>query len=128
MNTNNILAKSFAACAITFAIAAPACAQTASLTGAPPLTYNSMANGTNNNTILLVSGAVLLIGLVDDNSALTILGGVGVLYSVVGTGQNHYQFHDVARKGPFSIGFTTYGQLSPNTPRPSPYIEHTWKF
>lgn len=128
MNTNNILAKTSAAFALAFAGVAPACAQTASLAGAPPLFFNSAARSTDNNTILLVSAGVLLIGLVDSNNTLIILGGAGVLYTVIGSGQNRYQYHDLAKRGPLSFGLATYGPLTPNSPKPSPFIERTWKF
>ncbi len=129
MTINNISAKVAAALAISFLAVAPACAQSQNLVTNPSLSFNS-ASGGSNNALLLVSAGVLLIGLVDDNNTLTLLGGLGVLYSVVGSGQSHFQSyrHEVAKTGPLSVGFISYRQPDLSPMRPSPYIQATFKF
>jgi hypothetical protein len=90
------------------------------------------------NTVLLVSGIVMIVGIVQDESTLILLGGAGVIVSLVQLNSNRFASHSIARgvdlvqAGPISLGFSPFGQMGLvpgySTPRPSLYAAATFKF
>ena len=89
-------------------------------------------------TVLLVSAIVGIVGVVQGDSTLTILGGAGVVLSLYQTGKmgfNPQPFRhgiDLMRSGPVSFGVQPFGQFGPlpglNSPRPTAYLHATFKF
>src|SRR5271165_729197 len=61
--------------------------------GPSELSYGGSSQRDTWRTLALVSGIVLIFGLVDDDPTLTILGGVGLLFSLYETGQFGYRYH-----------------------------------
>lgn len=109
--------------------AAPAMAQTASLDGPPKQWFSYAGDRQTWNTVMLVSGIVGFVGLVDNDPTLVILGGVGVLVSVFEeNNQMRYRFGTLAggdgliRTGRFSFGFTQVPgiALAPGLAAPAP--------
>lgn len=90
------------------------------------------------NTVLLVSGIVLLVGIVQNEGTLILLGGAGVIVSLVQlnpgrfTGNSLAHGLDLAKAGPVSFGFSPFGQFGAapgdRTLRPSAYISANFKF
>ena len=90
------------------------------------------------NTVLLVSGIVFVVGLIQDNSTLAILGGAGVIVSLIQlnpsrfTGNSVAHGLDLAKAGPVSFGFSPFGQFGAvpgdRSLRPSAYIAANFKF
>jgi len=104
----------------------------------PSLGYAYSTRRDTWNTVLLVSGIVMVVGLVQSDSTLTILGGAGVIVSLVQLNSTRFRSHSFARgvdlvqAGPISLGFSPFGQVGMvpgyNTPRPSLYAAATFKF
>lgn len=90
------------------------------------------------NTVLIVSAAVMVIGLVQEETTLTLLGGAGVLISLVQLNNSRYASQlfpggmDLVRRGPVSFGIKPYDETMLrsgfNTVQPSPYISVSFKF
>lgn len=112
-------------------------AQTAEFKIPTKLSYASTDRQTW-NTVLLISGIVAIVGLTQSDSTLTILGGAGVLVSLVQLNKNGYmpQYSprglDFYKSGPVSFGFNPFGMVGPNQDlkgiRPSGYITANFKF
>lgn len=88
-------------------------------------------------TIMLISGIVLIVGLVDNDSTLAILGGAGLLVSFVESGPPSFAYRGfrgfpLMQSGPFTFGISPYGQLGLarglDKPCPSPFATVTFKF
>ena len=111
----------------------------ANLVEAPvPTWYGYASSGQRDTwrTVALVSGIVLIFGLVDDDPTLTILGGVGVLFSLYESGQFGYRLQnrhgfDLVHSGPLSFGVTPLGHAGYSheneNPRPAAYVQWTIK-
>lgn len=90
------------------------------------------------NTVLVVSAGVLIIGLIQDDSTLTILGGAGTLVSLVQLNQTHFRPQYSPRgisllsSGPVSFGVTPFGSMNAQQGfrdfRPGAYIAANFKF
>ncbi|HLK16720.1 MAG TPA: hypothetical protein VKT78_18075 [Fimbriimonadaceae bacterium] len=85
-------------------------------------------------TLALVSGIVLIFGLVDDDPTLTILGGVGLLFSLYESGQFGFRYgpqygHDLVHTGPISFGVNPRGEVGLSngalSTRPTAFVQ--WK-
>jgi hypothetical protein len=127
-NTSPRIAVAAALCMLT---TAPVFAQTSDASPSTSLPTQCAVTGETNHIILLVSAAVLLIGLTQDDSTLTLLGGAGVLVSLFsGPVHNHpavtYQ-RSFAKSGPLSLGMQTSFR-GESTPRSAPYLQFTTKF
>ncbi|MHB8637115.1 MAG: hypothetical protein ACYC96_11660 [Fimbriimonadaceae bacterium] len=107
MIVNNLLAKSCAVAALASVGSAPAQAQ--SITSGPPAQWFTYTGHSDTwNTVLLVSGLVGVVGLVNGDGTLVILGGAGVLLSLYETANTRFDFQGL-RQGP---RFLKYGQVS----------------
>jgi len=90
------------------------------------------------NTVLIVSGAVMVVGLIQEETTLTLLGGAGVLISLVQLNNTRYRSElfpggmDLVRKGAFSFGMKPFDETMLrsgfNTIQPTPYISASFKF
>ena len=90
------------------------------------------------NTVLLISGIVFVVGLIQDDSTLAILGGAGVIVSLIQlnpsrfTGNSISHGLDLAKAGPVSFGFSPFGQFGAvpgdRSLRPSAYVAANFKF
>jgi hypothetical protein len=85
----------------------------------------------------LISGIVLLAGLLDDNSGLIILGGAGVLVALSETNGTAYRMRagngiDMFTAGHVSVGFNPFGNLSFDEglkhPQPNVILQAKFKF
>ena len=81
----------------------------------------------------------MVVGLATEETTLTLLGGVGVLISLIQTNKTGFQSQffpqgiDLVQKGSLSFGINPFGNVgvSPNfnsTLRPTPYLVATFKF
>jgi len=124
--------KALATVALAGTFAAPALvgAQTLNVQSPSSFTLSSARRTTGNHDLLLASAIILLVGLADDNQALTILGGVGVLICVADNGQLGYRAyrHDLLKSGPLSFGFATFGNAGPNPSFTRPYAQLSFRF
>lgn len=127
--------RNFAIAALAFGVVAPAGAQSIGLANTPALSFSRSADKGTWHTVMIVSAVVGVIGLLDGDSTLAVLGGAGVLLSVVESDQSRFQLRpfrhglDLARTGPLSFGIDPIG-LSPGfaRPRPAAYLHATFKF
>lgn len=129
--TVNTFAARAAALAIPLTVVASAQAQDTNLVSSPMLTYKA-GSGVNNRTLLIASAIILFVGLVDSNSALIIIGGVGVLVSTANTSSYRYRlqnYHqDLASSGRFSFGIAPFSQGEMKFSNPRPYFQASFKF
>lgn len=89
------------------------------------------------NTVMIVSGIVLVVGLITDESTLVILGGVGVIVSLVQM-ERRFQLQysprgiDLFQKGPITFGLNPFSQPGlvdrPGPPRTGLYLAASFKF
>jgi hypothetical protein len=132
MTMKNITAKAAAAVALTSVACASANAQTLNVDGPSMHSLRAAPGGISNRTLLLASAIILLVGLADSDSTLTIIGGVGVLISVMDTNTMSYRMnsyrHDLIRTGGLSFGMAPYGQPGSTAFRPAPYAQISIKF
>jgi hypothetical protein len=138
LNIRNTTAKLAALTALPLAFCATAHAQSADFTRLSHLSYNTSYSTSHEtwHTVLLISGVLLLAGLIDDSSGLIILGGAGVLIAeseTNGTAFRQTMGHgmEFAKLGKVSFGFNPFGQsfaqgLQP--PRPNLVIQTKLKF
>ena len=105
------------------------------------LSYSSAASQRDTwNTVLIVSAAVLVVGLITDESTLALLGGAGVLVSLVQTNNLGFQAPSMPRgidfykSGPVSLGVSPFGRFGLRSGagfdalNPSPYIVANFRF
>ncbi|MBI1755913.1 MAG: hypothetical protein HYR64_02260 [Fimbriimonas ginsengisoli] len=137
MNKKNITARAAAAIAFGLMASVPAAAQTTAPVGAPALSFGRPVRGDSSHTLLLVSAIVLVVGLAESNSTLTILGGAGVLISLSETGrlyrpESPRRGVDLVKVGRVSMGVSPFGQIGQpqgfSSPQPSAYVRITTKF
>ena len=132
MTMKNIAAKAAVAAALTSLACASASAQTLDVDGPSMPSFRAAPGGISNHTLLLASAIILLVGLADSNSTLTIIGGVGVLISVMDTNTRAYRLnsyrHDLVQTGGLSFGVAPYGQPGSTAFRPAPYAQISIKF
>ena len=129
MNSFKTTAKAAAGMAFVAMATVPAMAQTPAMVGAPALSYNRAMRHDSNHTLLIVSAAVLVIGVIDSNSTLTILGAAGVFLSLSESGQMYRarSGSDLLKYGNVSLGFNAKG--SPQAMSDArPYIQISSKF
>ena len=103
----------------------------------PPLSFQSSQRQMW-QSVLLVSAAVGVLGLVQGDSTLTLLGGAGVLLALYQTNRAGFQLRpskfgiDVVGAGPVSVGIAPFGQRGfskgMGTGRPAAYVQATFKF
>ena len=127
-----------AAVALAFGFTATASAQSSDLKLPVTLSYSASTQKDTWNTVLIVSGVVLVVGLITDESALTLLGGAGVIVSLVQSNKfgyaPQYSPHgiDLIQKGPVSFGVNPFGQMGITQGfkdlRPSAYISANFRF
>jgi hypothetical protein len=121
-----------AAGALALSIVAGANAQ--SSTSLKPIELNFQASQRNTwNTVMLISAAVGIVGVVQGDSTLTLLGGAGVVLSLYQMERNRYGFRgfEFAKSGPVSMGINPLGvgfSQSISSVRPTAYIQATFKF
>jgi len=135
MNVWNLAARAAAATAVAFMAALPAGAQTAAPIGAPTLSFRSSGDRDTWHTVMLVSAVVAIVGVVDNDSTLTVLGGAGILLSLYESDRSRFRLRpgvDLLKMGPMSIGVNPLGQMGLSQgftrPRPSPYVQLTFRF
>jgi hypothetical protein len=122
---------------LAFLITAPAMAQSTVPAAAPALSLQRSQRGTW-QTVLLVSAAVGIVGLLQGDTTLTLLGGAGVLLSLYETNRTGFRPQpfrhgiDLLSSGPVSFGIQPLGQFGLSRglakPQPSAYIQATFKF
>lgn len=127
------LCAAFAGCVIASAHAD----STTLLSGPPPSWFGYSSSHDTWNGVMLVSGIVALIGLVDNDSTLVIIGGAGVLLSLYEESSSRFAFGgyrhaDLMKSGPWTMGLkTTPGiALAPGlaSPQPSAFVQYTVRF
>lgn len=126
-----------AALALGFGVAGTANAQSSNYKIPVTLSY-AQSNSQTWNTVLLISAGVLVVGLITEEHTLTVLGGIGVIVSLIQTNKTAFQSSffpqglDLVQKGNFSFGINPFGQVGlnarPTEFKPSPYILATFKF
>ena len=139
MNIRRITAKT-AAATLPLLFATTAHAQQmpapAIAPSAPVLTYTSGSHEMW-HSVLLISGIFLLVGLVDNDSGLTILGGAGVLVALSETNGTAYRFvpaqHgvDLLQMGHVSLGVDPFGfgfTQENRGPKPGLILQAKFKF
>lgn len=124
MSLKFMAARVAAIAAIGFAGAACASAQTAVADAgresiAPlrlqPLSFGASGQREMWHTVMLVSAGVALVGLIDGDSTLTVIGVGGVVLSAVESGPSSFRSRnvrrgvEVLRSGPFSFGIDPLG-------------------
>lgn len=105
------------------------------------LSYTSAPSQKNTwNTVLIVSAAVLVVGLIQGESTLALLGGAGVLVSLVQTNNLGFQAPSMPRgidfykAGPVSFGLSPFGRFGLRSSAgfdslsPSPYVVANFRF
>jgi hypothetical protein len=107
-------------------------------TGSPAFAFKSTTNRETWHTVLIVSGVLLFIGIVDSDSTLAILGGAGVLVSLSQTNGNAYRYNpagrtlDFANIGKLSFGVNPFGGMNLaqglNAPHPKFVVQAKFKF
>ena len=91
------------------------------------------------HTVMIISAVVGIIGLVDGDSTLTLIGAGGVLLSLFETGgSSSFRFQgfrhgfDLVHSGPLSFGVNPFGALgpiqNPSISRPNPFVQLSIKF
>ena len=136
MTIRNTAVKIAAVTALPLVVGATAHAQVADLRSAATLSYSSASHETW-HTVLLISGILLLAGLIDSDSGLIIIGGAGVLIAESETNGNAYRSSighslDFYHAGRLSFGVNPFGQMGLqqglHQPRPNLTIQAKFKF
>jgi hypothetical protein len=136
LKISNMGAKLAAVTALPFLVSAAAEASSTDLPGLPMMGYSRSTDRETWRSVMLVSGILLVAGLVDDNGALILIGGAGLLVSLSHTNGNYYssvgRSMDLARFGAISMGVNPLGgmKLTPATTpsRPSLVVQAKFKF
>ena len=135
--TIRTLSKFAGAMALALTLPAMSAAQSTSFSGAPNLTLRRSNSHETWHTVLIVSGVLFIIGLADDDSTLTILGGAGVLVALSESNGTAFAFRsprsfDLMKRGPVSLGLNPFGDLGMSQglrlSRPSAVLQATFKF
>ncbi|HVT13148.1 MAG TPA: hypothetical protein VHE55_12865 [Fimbriimonadaceae bacterium] len=127
--------KTFAMIALALAVVAPASAQSIGLANTPTLSFSRSADRDTWHTVMIVSAVVGIVGLLDGDGTLAVLGGAGVALSLIESDSSRFQLRpfryglNLAKAGPLSFGIDPIG-LSPvfAKPRPSVFVRATFKF
>lgn len=85
-------------------------------------------SGISMNTLMLVSAIVLIVGVIDDDRTLEVLGGVGVIIALLESNQKlglQPVRPGLLHVGPVSLGIRSDRTM---TARPTPYAQVTFKF
>lgn len=137
MKIGHKLSMTTSAIALGVCMAGTANSQSQKFTLPTSLNYQSNSKQTW-NTVLIVSAVVMAVGLIQDETTLTLLGGAGVIVSLVQLNKTGFapsyatRGLDVMQSGPVSLGFRPFGPagLVTKTPtfNPSPYIMANFKF
>lgn len=132
MTMKNIAAKAVVAAALTSLACASASAQTLNVDGPSMPSFRAAPGGISNHTLLLASAIILLVGLADSDNTLTIIGGVGVLISVMDTNTMRFRMssyrHDLVRTGGLSFGVAPFSYAGSTAFRPAPYAQISVRF
>lgn len=90
------------------------------------------------NTVFIVSAAVFVVGLITEESTLTVLGGVGVVVSLIQNNKSGFRPQysprgiNLINKGPVSFGVNPFGQMAYRNDfksmSPSLYVVANFKF
>lgn len=91
------------------------------------------------NTVLIVSGVVLAVGLLQSENTLALLGAAGVVVSLVELNNNHFRNQyfphgvDLMHSGPVAFGFTPFGHMGLTDEKivrthPTVYLSASFKF
>src|SRR5215469_2695529 len=139
MNLKSLAAKAVGCASVAILASAPACAQSTGqfndptfagrrmAFGSPPeLNFASYGDRQMWHVIMLVSAIVLVAGIVDQDSGLIIIGGVGLVISVVESGPPSFRYSpyhpgvDLAHEGGLSFGVYPYTKydLLPGSAKP----------
>lgn len=117
MNSGHRLSMTTAAVAAGLCFSSMATAQSSKFSLPTSLSYSQSNSKQTWNTVLLVSGIALGVGLLTDEGTLTILGGAGVLVSLIQLNQNNSftsnyfpRGMDMVRSGPMAFGVSPFGQ------------------
>lgn len=131
-------AKAASIAALAFTMIGVADAQSVVPAGAPVLSFNSSSNKETWHMVLLISAGVGILGLVNSDSTLTILGGAGVLLSLYESQGSHFQVRpslrgvDMFKSGPMSFGLNPFGGMGAregfSLTRPAAYVKLSFKF
>lgn len=118
-----------------FAVSVIGAAHAQSRTNLKPITLNFQSNQRNTwHTVLLISAAVGIVGVIQGDSTLTLLGGAGVVLSLYESERyrSGLRGFDLVKTGPLSMGINPLGvgfNRSLSTVRPAAYyIQATFKF
>lgn len=136
MKISNTSAKIAAAMALPLITSVAAQAHDNIVPGVPILSYSRSTDRETWRSVLLVSGILLIAGLVDDNGALILIGGAGVLVSLSHTNGSYYtsvgRGLEFAKVGPVSMGFNPFGTMrlsqGLNNPQPTVVVQAKFKF
>jgi hypothetical protein len=117
---------------------APAAAQSIPPISYQPLSFNAAGSKQMWHTVMLVSAGVAILGLLQDDSTLVILGAAGVLLAFVESQPSSFRMNsarqgfDLAKTGPLSLGLNPLGRTSlwhgTTGPRPGAYVRLSFKF
>lgn len=113
-------------------------AQDATLPLPAQFSFSAPAKQDTWNTVLIVSAAVMVVGLIQEESTLTLLGGAGVLVSLVQSNKSgfrpNYTFRgiDFIKDHHVAFGINPFGtfasERTQTTLRPSLYIAANFRF
>ncbi|MBC8063994.1 MAG: hypothetical protein H7Y17_04135 [Chlorobia bacterium] len=127
-----------AAVALGFGFSSMASAQSLDFKIPVKMSYGAATPSGTWNTVLIVSAAVMAVGLITGETTLTILGGAGVLVSLTQTNKSGFRPQyfarglDLVQSGPVSFGVRPFGPAGLHqgitTLQPSPYIVANFKF
>lgn len=103
------------------------------------LSYSAAGNDRQTwNTVLIVSGVVLAVGLIQSENTLTILGAAGVALSLIQLNKTsfrpQYSFRglDLVKRGPVAFGISPFGDVNLRQGftalRPSAYLSASFRF
>ena len=137
MIAKNLMTKAAATATVAFLATAPAWAQNSTSLSAPALSFSSSQRDTW-HTVMVVSAVVGVVGLLDGDTTLVILGGAGVLVSLVESDQMKFRLRprssgvDLLKMGPVSLGINPLGQIGMaqayQSSRPTAYVQVSFKF
>ena|SRR5579862_4040710 len=132
------MTKAMASVVVGLGLTSFACSQQPTALDAAKFSFASSGDRQMWHTVLIVSAAVGIIGILDSDSTLTVIGGAGVLLSLYESESSHFAFHafrpggDFFRMGPMSLGFdglvrSGFSQRF-DSPRPTAHVVYTFKF
>lgn len=135
MNTKGPLALAIPSLALAAAIATPASAQAQTLPlSVKPLSF-SRSDQPSWRTLAIVFGAIAIIGAIDDDNTLVVVGVVGLAFCLVESGPR-FRFtqrgFDLVHSGNFAAGVSYVGQpnwsFQSQTYRPAAYLRLSFRF